>query len=134
MLSAAGPATATPADKSVVIIGALRAWNSGAVTPDSWRTYIAVPVGGYNFTPGGNVYVTFQDPTPGTATPQRRVDGGRQRPLRPRVQQRRQDQLHPHAQLAVRDGVRARAVHVGLGPQSPQEGYGWSYRDTTIAC
>jgi hypothetical protein len=69
MLSAAGPAAATPADKRVVIIGALSAWNSGAVTPDSWRTYIAVPVGGYNFTPGGNVYVTFQDPTAGTATP-----------------------------------------------------------------
>jgi hypothetical protein len=121
MLSAAGPAAATPADKRVVIIGALSAWNSGAVTPDSWRTYIAVPVGGYNFTPGGNVYVTFQDPTPGTATPQRRVDGGRQRPLRPRVQQRRQDQLHPHAQLAVRDGLRTCCAR-GPGTREPAGG------------
>ncbi|MGH9278379.1 MAG: hypothetical protein ACRD12_09795 [Acidimicrobiales bacterium] len=40
-------------------------WDSGGVSPDTWRTYVTVPVGGYNFTPGGNVYVTFQDLTAG---------------------------------------------------------------------
>jgi hypothetical protein len=65
-LATAGPAVAAPADKPVVTVGRLDVYDSGGVSPDTWRTYVKVPVGGFNFTPGGNVYVTFQDISAGT--------------------------------------------------------------------
>src|SRR5215210_6545467 len=68
LLALAGPAmAATPADKPVVTVGHLVVRDGGGVSPDTWYTSVTVPVGGYNFTPGGNVYVTFQDLTAGTA-------------------------------------------------------------------
>jgi hypothetical protein len=67
VLGTAVPATAaTSGEKPVVSIGELEIWASGAVTPDSWRHYVKVPLFGSRFTPGGAVYITFQDITAGT--------------------------------------------------------------------
>ncbi len=67
MSAAAGPAAAAATVAPVVTVGPLDVYDSGGVSPDTWRTYVTVPVGGYYFTPGGNVYVTFQDLTAGSA-------------------------------------------------------------------
>ena len=57
---------ATPADKPVVTVGRLDVHDGGGASPDTWYTKVTVPVGGSNFTPGGDVYVRFQDLTAGT--------------------------------------------------------------------
>jgi hypothetical protein len=135
VLSAAGPVSATPVDKPVVTVGAMNVRSSGGVTPDSWRTYVTVPVGGYNFTPGGNVYVTFQDLTAGTAavTGEWTVAGSGPCGL----------ECNNAGKIAY-----TRTLNYAYGTicghllrtwawdqaKSPQTGYGWSYRDTTVAC
>ena len=63
----ASPAlAATPADKPVVTVGRLDVHDGGGASPDTWYRKVTVPVGGSNVTPGGDVYVTFQDLTAGT--------------------------------------------------------------------
>jgi hypothetical protein len=136
VVSAAGPAGATtPPDKPVVTVGALTVRSSGGVTPDSWRTYVTVPVGGYSFTPGGNVYVTFQDLTAGSAalSGEWTVAGTGPCGL----------ECNNYGKIAY-----TRTLDYAYGTicghvlrtwawdqvKSPQAGYGWSYRDTTVSC
>jgi hypothetical protein len=134
--SAAGPASAaTPPDKPVVTVGALDVWSSGAVTPDSWRTYVTVPVGGYNFTPGGYVYVTFQDLTSGTSALSGEWTVAGTGPCGPECNNA--GKISYTRTLNYPYGtVCGHVLRTWAWDQvkSPQAGYGWSYRDTTIAC
>lgn len=66
IVSTAPSAAAAPAPTPVVGIGTLTVFSSGGTSYDTWRTYVTVPVSGFNFTPGASVYITFQDVTAGT--------------------------------------------------------------------
>lgn len=133
---AAGAAfAATPSDKPVITVGTLDVWNSGAVTPDSWRTYITVPVGGYNFTPGGNVYITFQDLTAGTAAINGEWTKAGSGPCGPECNNFGKIAYTRTLNYAYRT-VCGHWLRTWAWDQvkSPQAGYGWSYRDVQIAC
>ena len=136
VLAAAGPAgAATPPDKPVVTVGALSVWSSGAVTPDSWRTYVTVPVGGYNVTPGGNVYVTFQDLTAGTAAVSGEWTVAGSGPCG--LECNNAGKISYARTLNYPYGtICGHVLRTWAWDQvkSPQAGYSWSYRDTTIAC
>ena len=135
-LGLAGPAdAATPSDKPVVTVGRLTVESSGGVTPDSWRTYVTFPVGGYNFTPGGWVYVTFQNLSDGTP----RLNGewikagtgpcGLECSNYGRITYTRT--LNWEYRTVCGDWVRVMAWD---DVKSPQAGYGWSYRDVQVSC
>jgi hypothetical protein len=135
-LAGAGPApAATPSDKPVVSVGRLTVTDGGGMTPDSWRTYVTFPAGGYYFTPGGYVYVTFQDLTAGTAA----INGewlkagtgpcgfecnnaGKIAYSRTISYSYRTVCGHWFRVLAWDD------------VKSPEAGYGWSYRDVQVTC
>jgi hypothetical protein len=135
-LAAAGPAAAaTPADKPAVTVGALTVSSSGGASPDTWHTNVTVPVSGYNFTPGGNVYVTFQDITAGTAalTGEWTVAGtgpcGLECNNAGKIGYTRTLSF-PYRSVCGH-WMRAWAWDQ---VKSPQTGYGWSYRDVQVAC
>ncbi len=135
-LSAALPAAAAPADKPVVGIGTLTVYSSGGATPDSWRTYVTVPVSGFNFTPGGDVYVTFQDITAGTpalANGEWIVAGsgpcGFECNNAGRIAYSRT--LNYAYRTICDHTVRAWAWDA---TKSPNSAYGWSFRDRLVTC
>ena len=135
LVSASGASAATPTDKPVVTVGTLDVRDGGGASPDTWYTAVTVPVGGYNFTPGGNVYVTFQDITAGTAaiTGEWIVAGTGPCGL----------ECNNYGKISY-----SRTLHFGYHSvcghwlrtwawdqtKSPQSGYGWSYRDVQVAC
>jgi len=132
----AGPASAaTPADKPVVTVGPLVAHSSGGVSPDTWHDTVVVPVAGYNFTPGGRVYVTLQDLTAGTAA----LNGdwitagtgpcGQECNNAGRISYNRNLTFDYHT--ACGHVIRAWAWD---DVKSPRTGYGWSYRDAQVTC
>jgi hypothetical protein len=134
-LAAAGPALAAPADKPVVTVRRLDVYDSGGVSPDTWRTYVKVPVAGYNFTPGGNVYVTFQDLSAGTPA----ISGewikagtgpcGFECNNYGKISYSRT--LNFEYLSVCGHWLRAWAWDQ---VKSPQTGYGWSSRDVQVAC
>jgi len=109
--------------------------DGGGVSPDTWHTNVTVPVGGYNFTPGGNVYVTFQDITAGTAA----ITGewtkagtglcGLECNNYGRISYSRT--LSFDYRSVCDHWLRTWAWDQA---KSPQSGYGWSYRDSQVAC
>ncbi len=136
VLSTALPAAAAPVDKPVVNIGTLEVSSSGGASYDTWRTYVTVPVTGNNFTPGGDVYVTFQDITAGTpALPNGEwiVSGsgpcGFECNNAGKIQYRRT--LNYAYRTICGHYVRAWAWDAG---KSPGAAYGWSYRDKLVTC
>jgi len=135
-LGLAGPASAaTPSDKPVVTVGRLTVKDGGGVTPDSWRTYVTFPVSGYNFTPGGNVYVTFQNLTAGTDPVSGEWIKAGTGPCGL--------ECNNYGKIAY-----TRTISYEFGSvcgdwmrvlawdqtKSPQAGYGWSYRDVQVVC
>jgi hypothetical protein len=135
-LSGAGPAAAaTPSDKPVVTVGRLSVWDSGGVSPDTWRTYVTFPVGGFNFTPGGYVYVTFQNLSRGTEP----LNGewikagtgpcGLECNNYGRIGYSRT--LNWEYLTVCDEWIRVLAWDQ---VKSPQAGYGWSYRDVQVTC
>lgn len=132
----AGPtAAASPPDKPVVTVGRLTVWDGGGVSPDTWRTYVSVPVGGFNFTPGGNVYVTFQNLSAGTAP----IGGewikagtgpcGWECNNYGRISYTRT--VSYEYRSVCGDWLRVLAWDQD---KSPRAGYGWSYRDVQVTC
>lgn len=134
-LSATAAGAATPPDKPVVTVGALTVFSSGGVTPDSWRTYVTVPVGGWNFTPGGNVYVTFQDLTAGTAAVSGEWTVAGSGPCGPECNNAGKIAYSRTLNYPYR-AICGHVLRTWAWDQvkSPQAGYGWSWRDTTVAC
>ena len=136
LLGLAGRASATtPTDKPVVTVGRLAVRDGGGVSPDTWYTQVTVPVGGYNFTPGGNVYVTFQDLTAGTPA----INGEWTQAGTGSCGL----ECNNYGKIAytrtLTFGYRAICGHwlrtwAWDEVKSPQAGYGWSYRDTQITC
>lgn len=134
LATAASPALATH-DTPVVTVGRLDVWASGGVTPDSWRHYVEVPVGGYNFTPGGDVYVTFQNLSAGTPA----VNGewitagtgpcGLECNNYGKISYART--LNYEYGSVCGDVIRTWAWDA---VKSPRAGYGWSYRDVRVSC
>ncbi|HEX2119455.1 MAG TPA: hypothetical protein VHF91_09750 [Acidimicrobiales bacterium] len=135
-LAAAGPASAaTPSDKPVVTVGRLTVRDSGGVSPDTWRTYVTIPVGGYNFTPGAWVYVTFQNLSDGTPP----VSGewitagtgpcGFECNNYGKINYTRT--IGFEYRTVCGDWLRVLAWD---HTKSPQPGYGWSYRDVLVSC
>ena len=135
-LALAGPASAaTPTDKPVVTVGRLTVQDGGGVTPDSWRTYVTYPVGGYNFTPGGDVYVTFQDLTAGTSALTGEWTTAGTGPCG--------FECNNYGKIAYTRTIsypyRSVCGHwmrvlAWDAAKSPQSGYGWSYRDVEVTC
>ncbi|HET7487331.1 MAG TPA: hypothetical protein VFJ85_05335 [Acidimicrobiales bacterium] len=128
-------ASAAPADKPVVTVGRLSVSDGGGASPDTWHTSVTVPVGGYNFTPGGNVYVTFQDITAGTAalSGEWTVAGTGSCGL----------ECNNYGKISYSRtlsfpyrSVCGHWLRTWAWDQvkSPQTGYGWSYRDVQVAC
>jgi len=134
-LVTAGPALAVPADKPVVTIGQVDVYDSGGASPDTWRTYVKVPVGGFNFTAGGDVYVTFQDVSAGTPAISGEWIKAGTGPCGPecnnygRINYTR---TLNYEYLAV-CGHWLR-VWAWDQVKSPRPGYGWSSRDVQVAC
>ncbi len=135
-LSTASPASAaTPADKPVVNILQLTVRDSGGVTPDSWRTNVTVPLGGNNFTPGGRVYVTFQDLTAGTAA----INGEWTRAGAGSCGLECFNYGKLSYSRTLSFGYRTVCGHLLRAwawdeTKSPQAGYGWSSRDVRVSC
>ncbi len=134
-LATAGPALAAPADKPVVTVGRLDVYDSGGVSPDTWRTYVKVPVAGYNFTPGGNVYVTFQDLSAGTPAISGEWIRSGTGPCG--------FECNTYGKISYSRtlnfeylSVCGHWLRVWAWDQvkSPQAGYGWSSRDVQVAC
>lgn len=134
LVSAASPAMATH-DRPVVTVGPLAVRASGGATPDSWRHYVTIPVGGYSFTPGGDVYLTFQNLSDGTPA----VNGewitagtgpcGLECNNAGRISSTRT--LNYEYGSVCGDVIRAWAWDA---VKSPRTGYGWSYRDVRVSC
>ena len=136
-LSAASAASATtPADKPVVVVGTPGVSESGGASYDTWRTYVTLPVTGYSFTPGGNVYITFQDVTAGTpalsngewttaGTGPCGVDCNNEGKIR-----------YSRTLNFPYRSVCGHWIRTWAWDQvkSPQAGYGWSYRDKQVVC
>ena len=130
------PASAvTPSDKPVITVGRLSVRDGGGVSPDTWYTQVTVPVGGYNFTAGGNVYVTFQDITAGTPAVNGEWIVAGTGPCGP--------ECNNYGKIsyvrALTFGYRAVCGHwlrtwAWDQVKSPQSGYGWSSRDTQVSC
>jgi len=126
---------ATPADKPVVTVGRLDVHDDGGASPDTWYTKVTVPVGGSNFTPGGDVYVRFQDLTAGTPAVAGEWITAGTGPCGFEGQQLRQDLLQPVPHLRLPLRLRPLATHMGVGPaEEPQSGYGWSSSDVQVTC
>ena len=135
LANAGAAAAVTPSDKPVVTMGRLTVKDGGGVTPDSWRTYVTFPAGGYNFTPGGAVYVTFQDISAGTSP----VSGewitagtgpcGFECNNAGKIAYTRTIG-YPHRSIC---GHWFRVL-AWDNVKSPQAGYGWSYRDVQVTC
>jgi len=135
-LATAGAASAaTPSDKPVVTVGKLSVFSSGGVTPDSWRTNVTVPVAGYNFTPGGNVYVTFQDITAGTAALTGEWTTAGTGPCGLECNNYGKISYARTLDYPYRT-VCGHWLRTWAWDQvkSPQSGYGWSYVDVQVAC
>jgi hypothetical protein len=136
LLGLAVPASAaTPSDKPVVTVGQLSTRDGGGVSPDTWYTAVTVPVGGYNFTPGGNVYVTFQDMTAGTSAVAGEWTVAGSGPCG--LECNSAGRISYSRTLTF--GYRAVCGHwlrtwAWDQVKSPQTGYGWSYRDVQVAC
>jgi hypothetical protein len=136
VLSTTAPAWATtPADKPVVTVGALTVFDSGGTSPDTWQTHVTVPVSGYNFTPGGSVYVTFQDLTAGTAALSGEWTQAGSGPCG--LECNNAGRINYTRTLSY--PYRSVCGHVLRtwawdSVKSPQAGYGWSYRDVQVAC
>jgi hypothetical protein len=135
VLSAPAAAAATPADKPVVTVGPLRVEAGGGVSPDTWRHYVTIPVGGYNFTPGGWVYVTFQDITAGKPAISGEWIVAGSGPCG--FECNNYGRISYSRTISFEYGsicghvIRTWAWdHV----KSPQTGYGWSYRDARVSC
>ncbi|MEA2704466.1 MAG: hypothetical protein QOJ69_26 [Actinomycetota bacterium] len=134
-LSAVSPAWAVPADKPVVTVAPPIVKSSGGVTPDSWRTYVTMSVGGNNFTPGGNVYVTFQDLTAGTGAINGEWTKAGSGPCG--VECINYGKISYKRTLNFAYGtVCGHVMRTWAWDQvkSPQAGYDWSYRDATVSC
>lgn len=134
-LSAAAPAWAVPADKPVVTVAPPIVKSSGGVTPDSWRTYVTMSVGGNHFTPGGNVYVTFQDLTAGTAAINGEWTRAGSGPCG--IECNNYGKISYKRTLSFAYGtVCGHVLRAWAWDQvkSPQATYDWSYRDATVAC
>ena len=135
-LSAAPAASAaTPTDKPVVSVGPLAIFSSGAVTPDSWRTYVSVPVSGTNFTSSGNVYITFQDLTSGAAALSGEWTVAGSGPCG--LECNNSGKIAYSRTLSYPYlSVCGHVLRTWAWDQvkSPMSGYGWSYRDATVAC
>ncbi len=132
---AAPASAATPSDKPVVIVGQLSVRDGGGVSPDTWYTAVTVPVGGYNFTPGGNVYITFQDITAGTSAVSGEWTVAGSGPCG--LECNNAGRISYSRTLTF--GYRAVCGHwlrtwAWDQVKSPQTGYGWSYRDVQVAC
>lgn len=135
-LAAAGPAAAaTPSDKPVVTVGALTVFSSGGASPDTWHTDVTVPVGGYYFTPGGNVYVTFQDITAGTSALNGEWIVAGTGPCGLECNNAGKISYSRTLTFSYR-AVCGHWLRTWAWDQvkSPQTGYGWSYRDVQVAC
>ncbi len=136
LIALAGPAlAATPADKPVVTVGRLEVHDGGGVSPDTWHTNVTVPVGGYNFTAGGNVYVTFQDITAGTAA----VTGEWIRAGTGPCGFECNNYSRISYSRTLSFPYRAVCGHwlrtwAWDQVKSPQNGYGWSTRDVLVTC
>ena len=135
LLSATVAAAATPADKPVVTIGRIDVRDGGGASPDTWYTAVTVPVAGYNFTPGGWVYVTLQDLTAGTPALNGDWITAGTGPCGPecnnagRIAYSRNLTFGYHT--ACGHVIRAWAWD---DVKSPRTGYGWSYRDAQVTC
>ena len=136
LLSTAAPASAsTPADKPVVTILQLTVYSSGGASPDTWHTSVTVPLGGHDFTPGGNVYVTYQDLTAGT--PALNGEWVKAGAGSCGLECSNYGKLSYTRTLSF--GYRAVCGHVLRAwawdeVKSPQSGYGWSWRDVQVSC
>jgi hypothetical protein len=136
LLALAGPAAAgVPADRPVVTVGRLAVRDGGGVSPDTWYTSVTVPVGGYNFTPGGNVYVTFQDLTAGTAAVTGEWTTAGTGPCGFECNNAGKIAYTRSLTFAYRS-VCGHWLRTWAWDQvkSPQAGYGWSYRDVQVTC
>lgn len=136
LLALAGPATAaTPADKPVVTVGRLDVRDGGGVSPDTWYTAVTVPVGGYNFTPGGNVYITFQDLTAGTAALSGEWITAGTGPCGFECNNYGKISYIRTITFSYRS-ICGHWLRTWAWDQvkSPQSGYGWSSRDVQVAC
>ena len=129
------PAWAVPADKPVVTLAPPIVKSSGGVTPDSWRTYVTMAVGGNSFTPGGNVYVTFQDLTAGTSAINGEWIRAGTGPCGPECNNYGKISYKRTLNFAY-GTVCGHVLRAWAWDQvkSPQAGYDWSYRDATVAC
>lgn len=136
LIALAGPAVAaTPADKPVVTVGRLDVRDGGGVSPDTWYTAVTVPVGGFNFTPGGNVYVTFQDLTAGTAAITGEWTKAGAGPCGFECNNAGRIAYTRTIPFSYRS-VCGHWLRTWAWDQvkSPQSGYGWSWRDVQVAC
>jgi hypothetical protein len=136
VLSGASPASAsTPTDKPVVTVGTPSVSSGGGVSPDTWYTSMSFRVGGYNFTAGGNVYVTFQDITAGTAALNGEWIVAGNGPCG--------FECNNYGKIAYSRSISypyrsicGHTFRVWAWDQvkSPKAGYGWSYRDVGVSC
>ncbi len=135
-LGLAGPAgAATPPDKPVVNVARLTVQDGGGVTPDSWRTYVTYPVSGFNFTPGGDVYVTFQDLTAGTSALTGEWVKAGTGPCGLECNNYGKIAYSRTISYAYRSVCNHwMRVLAWDAVKSPQTGYGWSYRDLQVTC
>jgi len=136
VLALASPAlAATPADKPVVTVGRLDVHDGGGTSPDTWYTKVTVPVGGSNFTPGGDVYVTFQDLTAGTPAVTGEWTRAGTGPCGFECNNYGRISYNRSLAFAYRS-VCGHWLRTWAWDQlkSPQSGYGWSSRDVQVTC
>jgi hypothetical protein len=119
-----------------VSIGTLTVYESGGVSPDTWRTYVTIPVSGYSFTPGGYVYITFQDITAGTpalSNGEWIVAGSGPCGLEcTNAGKIRYSRTLNYPYRSVCGHVLR--VWAWDEVKSPRSGYGWSYADKRVVC
>ena len=134
-LSAAAPAFAAPADKPAVTVGTPQVQSGGGVTPDTWRTYVTFKVGGYSFTPGDDVYVTFQDLSAGTPAVGGEWTTAGTGPCGPECNNYGKISYSRTLGFAYRS-VCGHTFRTWAwdAVKSPQAGYGWSWRDVAVSC
>jgi len=135
LLAVAEPAMAGTADRPVVTVARLAVRDGGGVSPDTWYTAVTVPVGGYNFTPGGSVYVTFQDLTAGTPALHGEWTTAGTGPCG--LECNNYGKIRYTRTLTF--PYRSVCGHwlrtwAWDAVKSPQAGYGWSSRDVQVAC
>lgn len=126
---------ATPSDKPVVTIGALSVRSSGGVSPDTWHTDVTLPVGGFNYTPGGSVYVQVQNLTAGEQPRSGKWITAGTGPCG--LECNNFGKIS--TTLAYSSGYQevcndTLRVWAWDATKSPQAGYGWSTRDVLVRC